>query len=93
MNRRDPNERKSYSRQRMVKAIERAMTADSGAEQDKAQRWAAAWGLLGGIRSPGVRLRRTVLADRRVGGTEHDLSPAALAQERPDLFQNRRHPY
>ncbi|MFP5392315.1 MAG: hypothetical protein ACLGI6_12365 [Gammaproteobacteria bacterium] len=49
--------------ERMIAAIERAILADNATQQDKASRWAAAWGLLGGIRSPGIRLRRSVLRD------------------------------
>ena len=58
-------EKKSYALCRMVQAIGRAITAESAAAKNKAARWAAAWGLMGGIYSPGVRLRRDVLADRR----------------------------
>jgi len=47
----------------MIAATERAIQADSDAEKDRARRWAAAWGVLSGIRSPGIRLRRSVLAD------------------------------
>lgn len=50
---------------RMAGAIGRAIDADTTVEKDRAARWAAAWGLIGGIRSPGVRLRRSVLQDRR----------------------------
>lgn len=50
---------------RMVEAIGRAIRSDSPIDKDRAARWAAAWGALGGIRSPGVRLRRSVLIDRR----------------------------
>ena len=57
-------ERKAYSMWRMIMAIQRAIGADSDTEKDQAARWAAAWGLLSGIRTPGVRLRRSqVLAN------------------------------
>ena len=97
MNRRAPSDdRKSYGRKRMALAIERAMTADSTAEQDKARRWAAAWGLLGGIRSPGVRLRRSsVLADRRRsprGYYDEGETASPPAPERGDLHHHG-HPY
>lgn len=59
------NERKAYAMMRMAEAIGRAIDASTPAEKDKAARWAGAWGLVGGIRSPGVRLRRSVLADRQ----------------------------
>jgi hypothetical protein len=55
--------RKAYSMERMIAAIQRAILADTEAQKEKAARWAAAWGLLSGIRSPGIRLRRSVLAD------------------------------
>ncbi len=58
-------ERKAYAMMRMAEAIGRAIDTDIPAEKDKAARWAAAWGLIGGILTPGVRLRRSVLADRR----------------------------
>lgn len=65
MNHRVRKEKKTYAMLRMVAAIGRAIQTDSTVEKDKAARWAAAWGALGGIRSPGVRLRRNVLIDRR----------------------------
>ncbi len=51
--------RKSYAMRRMAKAIERAIAARSGKEKERAARWAAAWGLLCGIRTEGMVLRRT----------------------------------
>ena len=42
---------------RMSRAIGRAMVATSPCEQERAIRWVAAWGLIGGIRSDRVRLR------------------------------------
>jgi hypothetical protein len=65
MKQRIRQEKKSYAMQRMVEAIGRAIVADSTIEKDRAARWAAAWGTLGGIRSPGVRLRSNVLMERR----------------------------
>ena len=47
----------------MGKAIGRAIQAVSSEDQARAIRWAAAWGLLCGIRSPGVRLRRPELVE------------------------------
>ncbi len=58
-------ERKRYAMLRMAQAIGRAIAAETDAAKEKAARWAAAWGLVGGIYTPGVRLRRDVLADRR----------------------------
>jgi hypothetical protein len=57
----DKQQRKSYGMRRMGKAIGRAIHATSGEEQARATRWAGAWGLLCGIRAPGVRLRRAEL--------------------------------
>ena len=58
-------ERKSYAMLRMSAAIRRAIDATSTADKARAARWAAAWGVAIGIRSPGVRLRRSVLFDKR----------------------------
>ena len=59
-------ERKAYAMLRMAEAIGRAIAAGSTADKDKAARWAAAWGAIGGIRSPGVRLRYDgLIAERR----------------------------
>ncbi len=49
--------RKSYAMHRMAQAIERAIEARTGKEKERAARWAAAWGLLCGIRTSRVRLR------------------------------------
>lgn len=54
-------ERKSYALWRMVAAIGRAVQATAPADKTRAARWAAAWGVIGGIRTPGIRLRRNVL--------------------------------
>jgi hypothetical protein len=58
-------ERKSYAMFRMVAAIGRAIHSTTSAEKDKAARWAAAWGVISGIRTRGIRLRRSVLIDER----------------------------
>ncbi len=58
-------ERKAYAMLRMAEAIERAIVSERPDEKNRAARWAAAWGAIGGIRSPGVRLRRDVLIDER----------------------------
>lgn len=47
----------------MGKAIGRAIQAATSDEQARAIRWAAAWGMLCGIRSPGVRLRPSELVE------------------------------
>lgn len=54
--------------QRMAAAIGRAISSETDQEQERAKRWAAAWGVVSGIRSSGVRLRRSVLRDRRGKG-------------------------
>jgi len=56
--------KKLYAMQRMSAALNRASAARPfGPETDKALRWAAAWGMSAGIRSPHtrVRLRRDTL--------------------------------
>ncbi len=50
---------------RMAEAIGRAIASTSPLEKDRAARWAAAWGVVGGIRSRGIRLRRDVLSGER----------------------------
>ena len=62
MSHRQKDERKAYGRLRMSAAIERAIACDVPEEKQRAARWAAAWGVLGGIHSPGIRLRNTILA-------------------------------
>jgi hypothetical protein len=57
----DRQNRKSYGMLRMSRAIGRAIDARTPAEQDRAIRWVAAWGLIGGIRSDTVRLRNPEL--------------------------------
>lgn len=61
----DRQERKAYAMMRMAEAIGRAIDAPTTVQKDKAARWAAAWGVIGGIMTPGVRLRRSVLGVRR----------------------------
>lgn len=63
MKHRFTSERKSYAMQRMVEAIGRAIHSETSSEKDKAARWAAAWGVISGIRTPGIRLRRSALID------------------------------
>ena len=59
----DRQARKSYGMLRMSRAIARAIAASSDADKDRAIRWASAWGLIGGIRSDQVRLRRPELLE------------------------------
>jgi hypothetical protein len=49
--------RKSYAMCRMTLAIERAIKRPTRKEKERAARWAAAWGLLCGIRTEGVNLK------------------------------------
>ncbi len=65
MNHRPIQERKSYGMLRMIIAIGRAIDATTDAEKDQAARWVAAWGVLSGIHTPGVRLRRSVLGSKQ----------------------------
>jgi hypothetical protein len=56
--------RKLYAMERMSAALDRALAARPfGPETDRALRWAAAWGMSAGIRTPytRVRLRRDTL--------------------------------
>ncbi|CUI06268.1 hypothetical protein LXA47_13880 [Massilia sp. P8910] len=62
---RGKEERKAYGMFRMVKAIDRAIDSPSGEEKARAARWASAWGAISGIRSRGMRLRRTHLFQQR----------------------------
>ena len=58
-------ERKRYAMARMVEAIGRAIKSTTPADKDRAARWAAAWGVVSGIRTRGIRLRRDVLSGER----------------------------
>ena len=50
--------KKLYAMQRMSVALKRAAAARPfGAATDQALRWAAAWGMYAGIRTPHTRLR------------------------------------
>lgn len=66
--------RKSYAMHRMAVAIERAIEARTGKEKERAARWAAAWGLLCGIRTSRVRLRSSEVKPH---GAEPALRPSA----------------
>ena len=57
----DRQQRKSYGMLRMSRAIGRAINAATPCEQERAIRWVAAWGLIGGTRSDSVRLREAEL--------------------------------
>jgi hypothetical protein len=77
--------KKSYAMQRMASAIERAVRAGSGKEKERAARWVAAWGMLCGIRSGSIRLRRSEVAgctDDRVRQLSDPIEiPAERAQQ------------
>jgi hypothetical protein len=53
--------KKSYAMHRMIIALGRAIDTQSIPRKDRAARWAAAWGLMAGIESKGVRLRHSSL--------------------------------
>lgn len=55
----------------MTLAIERAIAGPTGKEEERAARWAAAWGLLCGIRTEGVNLKSCDVAtpDQAAGET------------------------
>ena len=55
--------RKSYAMTRMAASIERAIEAGTIKEKESAARWAAAWGLLCGIKTRPVNLRRSEIDD------------------------------
>lgn len=55
---------------RMSRAISRAIGAGTPAEQERAIRWVAAWGLIGGIRSDTVRLRNPELLHTDMPSTD-----------------------
>jgi hypothetical protein len=64
--------RKSYAMHRMALALDRAIALRTGAQKERAARWAAAWGLLCGIQTQGVRLRHNDIEDvlsERIEGT------------------------
>lgn len=77
--------KKLYAMQRMSRALERASSQRPfGSVTDRALRWAAAWGMASGIRTPyaRVRLRRNTLVgvapwDGGSHGDEVDADPAA----------------
>ncbi|MES2900904.1 MAG: hypothetical protein V4723_14335 [Pseudomonadota bacterium] len=60
---------KLYAQQRMAAAIDRAITAGAVEAKERAARWAAAWGLLAGVKSKKVRLKR--LDPRDIGDWEN----------------------
>ena len=58
------SDRKLYAMKRMSLALQRAAAARPlGPATDRALRWATAWGIVAGIRTPRtrIRLRRTTL--------------------------------
>lgn len=74
MNRNFKLAKKSYAMQRMRIAIARAVSAGSQRQKATAARWAAAWGLLCGIYTPGVRLKRSDLLGTSSGRPRVTLS-------------------
>ena len=57
MKKQDKYTKKSYAMGRMTLAIERAIERPTSKEKTRAAQWAAAWGLLCGIRTEGVNLK------------------------------------
>jgi len=53
------NKRKLYAMRRMGVAIDRAVAERSSVAKEQAAKWAAAWGLLCGIKSRAVKLKRS----------------------------------
>jgi hypothetical protein len=77
--------KKSYAMQRMACAIDRAVRVDGAKEKERAARWVAAWGMLCGIRSESIRLRRSEVAgstdDRvRLPSDQIDIPPQRAPQ-------------
>ena len=70
---------KSYALQRMALAIDKAIVAQSRGAKERAARWAAAWGMLGGIRTEKVRLKRIDPRDMAVPAGE----PEPATDEEP----------
>ena len=74
---------------RMAGAIERAIEAITIHEKDAAARWAAAWGMLCGIKTKAVLVRRSevirmhALSDAELGAVSIAF-PAASAPAEPD---------
>lgn len=52
-------ERKSYAMYRMGRAIGRAIVEPSSSCKERAAKWAAAWGMLCGIKTGTVNSRKT----------------------------------
>jgi hypothetical protein len=53
----DPYARKSYAMQRMSQAIQRAIASPTINQKMRAAKWAAAWGLMCGIKATNAELR------------------------------------
>lgn len=64
-----PFVRKSYTMQRMGQATERAINAATAPEKERAARWAAAWGLLCGIMTSKVNVKRSDINMTEPSGT------------------------
>ena len=77
--------RKSYAMTRMAAAIERAIEATTIKEKDRAARWAAAWGLLCGIKTRPVYLKRSEIG--QMNGVRN-ADQEATSLDFPDLDFN-----
>lgn len=86
--------RKSYAMQRMARAIERAIQAHTSIEKERAARWAAAWGLLCGIMTSSVKLRRSDVdmydkPQQRRSSDQIEIPPRASETSAPRPDANR----
>jgi hypothetical protein len=70
---------KPYAMRRMAIALERAIAARSPADQERASRWAAAWGFVAGIFGKGIRLKNSDVLTRRAGGQRRHGGSGTLA--------------
>ncbi len=86
--------RKSYAMQRMAQAIERAIRANSAIEKERAARWAAVWGVLCGIMTSSVTLRRSDIdmhdkPPRRRSSDQIEIPPRASEAPGPQRPNSR----
>ena len=90
--------RKSYAMDRMARAIERAIEATTIKEKDHAARWAAAWGMLCGIKTRPVNVQRSELIQLGIGeisnqpGTVPDIWETHFSQDDASLRKSSQQP-
>lgn len=78
-------QKKSYAMQRMARAIDRAVRSGNGKEKERAARWAGAWGILCGIRSATVRLRRAEFVERGDDRLRQPSAPIEISNQVPEI--------